>query len=541
MPNAVCVIVKNECKYILEWIAHHLVIGFDAVIVLDNESTDKTAEILQSAASRAGQAVRYIFWPNRGITTQNDGYATVCNIYQDEFDWIGFFDIDEFLVPEQNLSVADWLKRDWPASAPDAAAIGVNWLFFGSGGHVVNPGGLVLEAFQRRGAVNFTVDDAGHCPNLGIKSIVRPKLVRGCRNPHAFHVEGIYVDPEGRPITVDAEGARTLSRPSGVKWRLHHYFVRSRAQWDEKLARGYWDSTYRNMTSFFQHDRNEIVDSAGTATLPRIREAIHQMMPHAGDYYDQEIPLDSAAGPALPPPPADAGDDLSLARHWRRFVTGAEALPIVPPPPGLPNVALGKPARQSSISQWSLHPDVELDAAGAVSGRTTGAFQFHTSLEDAPWWRVDLGAPHEIVDIRIFNRGGDAVWGARLGRFRVECSLDGAAWDTLHTHDGSFVVGADRHPMVLRPAGAAVGRFVRIAALQRTHLHLDQVEVYGKAVDGAEAQPAPPPAPTPAPIAAPAPAPTPAPAGLPAALDELIALLASKTAPPAADPPRGTP
>jgi glycosyltransferase involved in cell wall biosynthesis len=518
MPNAVCVIVRNESKYILEWIAHHLVIGFDAVIVLDNESTDRTAEILRSAASRSGNALRYIFWPNRGATTQNDGYHTVCDIYRDEFDWIAFFDADEFLVPVRDRSVRDWLKAH-----TEAAAIGVNWLFFGSGGHVENPGGLVLEAFQRRGALNFTVDDAGHMPNLSIKSIVRPKRVLGCRNPHAFHVDGIYVDTQGRPLEVEAiNGAATLTMPAGAEWRLHHYFVRSRVQWAEKVARGYRDHTYRNISSFFQCDRNELIDSTATVRLPQIRDKIHQIMPYAGDYYDKVIELDAAAVGAAMPPQND-GDDSFLANHWRQFVSGTEGVSLVPAPPALPNVAVGKPARQSSIGEQSLRPDVEQDAAGAVSGRITGEFQFHTDMEDAPWWQVDLEAPHEMVEIRIFNRGGDHALCARLGCFRVECSLDGADWQTVHTHDGSFVIGADGHPMVLRPKAGTIGRLLRIIALQRTTLHLDQVEVYGRRVSIA---------------AAPRPEPALPPKSLPAALDELIALLGQKTAQPGGDPRR---
>jgi hypothetical protein len=253
--------------------------------------------------------------------------------------------------------------------------------------------------------------------------------------------------------------------------------------------------------------------------LPRIRDMIHRLMPYAGDFYDRVIELDVAAG-AVRQPPRNDGDESFLAGHWRQFIAGASALPLVPPPPALPNVAVGKPARQSSISELSLHADVEQDAAGAVSGQVTGQYQFHTDMEDAPWWQVDLGAPHEMVDVRIFNRGGERALSARLGAFRAEGSLDGTEWQPIHTHDGSFVIGADGHPFVLRPKPATIGRFLRIIALQPTMLHLDQVEVYGK----------------PARIVAP-PQPGPAlpPKGLPAALDELIALLGQKAA-PRADP-----
>ena len=45
---AVCLIVKDEDDYILEWLIHYENIGFDAAIVYDNGSQDRTAEGVQS-------------------------------------------------------------------------------------------------------------------------------------------------------------------------------------------------------------------------------------------------------------------------------------------------------------------------------------------------------------------------------------------------------------------------------------------------------------------------------------------------------------
>ncbi|MGZ5436924.1 MAG: hypothetical protein ACXW3F_12775, partial [Pyrinomonadaceae bacterium] len=61
-----------------------------------------------------------------------------------------------------------------------------------------------------------------------------------------------------------------------------------------------------------------------------------------------------------------------------------------PPNPttGSPNLALTRPARQSSTSQWS-QPN---DAKGAVDGNVSGGFGFHTESQQNPWWQVDLGA-----------------------------------------------------------------------------------------------------------------------------------------------------
>ena len=54
------------------------------------------------------------------------------------------------------------------------------------------------------------------------------------------------------------------------------------------------------------------------------------------------------------------------------------------------NLAIHKPATQSSISAWSHGRTCEEDAAGANDGRISGEAGFHTSTEPNPWWQVDL-------------------------------------------------------------------------------------------------------------------------------------------------------
>ena len=52
-----------------------------------------------------------------------------------------------------------------------------------------------------------------------------------------------------------------------------------------------------------------------------------------------------------------------------------------PPPDAGSNIALNKPAKQSSTSPWSRAND----AQGAVNGVFSSKFGFHTNLEDNPW------------------------------------------------------------------------------------------------------------------------------------------------------------
>ena len=81
------------------------------------------------------------------------------------------------------------------------------------------------------------------------------------------------------------------------------------------------------------------------------------------------------------------------------------------------NIALGKPARQSS----SVYP-AERAVDGNTSGNDITNSYSHTHNEAAPWWEVDLGSDQAIDRIVIWNRaesGGTEVLYKRMNHFRV--------------------------------------------------------------------------------------------------------------------------
>lgn len=90
---------------------------------------------------------------------------------------------------------------------------------------------------------------------------------------------------------------------------------------------------------------------------------------------------------------------------------------IVRPAPA-PNLALGKPATQSSTYTGG---DGTGPAARAVDGNTDGQFAngsvSHTNAESNPWWQVDLGSAVTVNEIEVWNRSEQA---ARLSGYRVD-------------------------------------------------------------------------------------------------------------------------
>ncbi len=133
------------------------------------------------------------------------------------------------------------------------------------------------------------------------------------------------------------------------------------------------------------------------------------------------------------------------------------------------NVALGKPASQSSTSQWSVRDD---EARGAVNGPVSGAFSFHTEMEYRPWWMVDLLAREDVSRIRVFNRMENRE---RANLLQVYVSEDGFRWTLAGSHAGEPFGGADGNPLDV-PVNQKI-RFVRLEVPGEAVLHLDQVHV----------------------------------------------------------------
>lgn len=118
------------------------------------------------------------------------------------------------------------------------------------------------------------------------------------------------------------------------------------------------------------------------------------------------------------------------------------------------------------------------DAAGGCDGIKNGQWGFHTGNSENPWWQVDLGAPHAIARVVVWNRCDAA---SRVGRFQVLLSNDGKEFRQVYQHDGTVFHGfTDQKPLVITLKQSRA-RYVRLALPGTGYFHLDEVEVFGAA------------------------------------------------------------
>ena len=239
---AIVAIVKNEARYIQEWIDAYLILGVDKIIIFDNGSTDQTETVIKN---RGGVGlIDYYFFP--GTVRQLDAYNVALSKYKSRYRYMAFVDCDEFLYSDDSLyKTIDYLF----SKHQNMGGLGVNCLTFGSSGHQKRPSGGVVENYLWR---------AEETSNHVIKSIVVSKRTFAFVSPHYPIYRRGYrgFDELGRELINDR--TKTVS----TRYiRINHYFTKSMEDWVEKVNRGRADLLlHRNLKEFEERDKNDVFD-----------------------------------------------------------------------------------------------------------------------------------------------------------------------------------------------------------------------------------------------------------------------------------------
>ncbi len=155
--------VKDEGPFILEWVAHHLVLGFDAIYVASNDCTDGTDRLL-SALGRAGFITHVANVVGPDDIPQHAGYALMRRKYPiDAADWLMMLDADEFLNVHHGAGTVQALTG---CAKPDIDVIALCAKGFTGAPHLNWQPGRVCARFTQTLAPD-------HKTNGAVKSLTR--------------------------------------------------------------------------------------------------------------------------------------------------------------------------------------------------------------------------------------------------------------------------------------------------------------------------------------------------------------------------------
>jgi len=256
--------MKDEGPYVIEWVAHHLAVGFTDLVVYTNDCSDGTDDILIRLETLGLAHHRRNVIPD-GLRPQ----PSALNHAQDEpvvqqSDWVMVFDADEFV----SIRYGDGTLDDLIAAArvQEANGIVVTWRIFGSGGVVDWSRRPVTEQYLMAAPASwnkgwgvktlFTYD-----PDYWKLGIHRPKI----KNRHidtAFPDTVKWLNGSGRLMEdyFKFRGWRSITRTVGHDWvQLNHYAVKSVDSYAIRKMRGNVNNKKDKYNSDYWalQDRNE--------------------------------------------------------------------------------------------------------------------------------------------------------------------------------------------------------------------------------------------------------------------------------------------
>lgn len=235
-PLILAAIAKNEMAAVHEWTAWHRLQGFDRLAVVDNGSTDGTAEYLEALAQLGLCEVLHIGKCDR---FQVVAYERLLGLPGSKDAVLCFVDLDEFVVSEAPGRTAGTLLRKAFARRK-VGAVGMHWRLFGSNGHVAAGPGPVTQRFMTHAS------DTQRSINMHIKTAVRASacskffvhnalLAEGYQYLNGDLQEAQFVDHPHKKNTV--RHATAFAAPIGGALRVHHYVIKSREEYEAKVAR----------------------------------------------------------------------------------------------------------------------------------------------------------------------------------------------------------------------------------------------------------------------------------------------------------------
>ncbi len=266
MKLAITSIQRNRGKWIVEWLAFHMLVGFEYFYLYAHKTDDGMTEILVKLGRRYHIKVHLLDdQPQPQLLAYQHAYAA----YGDTVDWMAFIDGDEFLHASDGGQMGQALSG---FDAQPLSALAINWRCYGSNGHVADPDALVVQAYPRHSRADFL-------PNRHVKSVVRAKQTVKVQTAHVFHTDLGTFDTLGRPVT---SGWMRDNPPSFDTLRINHYAVQSFDFFRRtKQHMGAADGNpllIRPEAWFHEYDRNEDDDGQSYQFLVRLKLKTQELL-----------------------------------------------------------------------------------------------------------------------------------------------------------------------------------------------------------------------------------------------------------------------
>ena len=247
--NIVFCCAKNEDDYIREWIEHYLKLGFDKIIIVDNnQETGKLEEKIEDHISRGSVQIFSL----NGVEGmfQNSIYTMFMNY--GNYKWCAYFDCDEFLEISEAYNNIDELLN-----TINEDILMVHWVVYGANERLEKETDIPIQNRFKLPMMPISLFKE----NMYLKAIVRGGRKGYFNSPHIVKFEdgGNNLCNIGGYYTTEMLNSN-VSFPIRIKkCYLKHYMTKSFEEYNEKLSRKRIAPSTDNISDFFvTYKNNEI-------------------------------------------------------------------------------------------------------------------------------------------------------------------------------------------------------------------------------------------------------------------------------------------
>ena len=217
---ALCLVQKGDMRYVDEWVDYHLALGFDTIYMMDNTEDFELQPWHQGR--RDEYRIRVTHVPGNRI--QNHAYRLCADqVERDNHTWVSFLDVDEFFVLKQHDSILNFA-----CEYVQHGHVGVNWMVFGTSGHVTVDERPVTQKFQCRyegSDENDYIKSILRVEDLGSEPIYDPHIFPRRKGTELTHTNGVVFDQSRHQGPYDVAA-------------IYHFFYKSKEEFIHKRRRG---------------------------------------------------------------------------------------------------------------------------------------------------------------------------------------------------------------------------------------------------------------------------------------------------------------
>lgn len=224
--RTICIvaILRDELKFVDEWLAYHRLLGVDHFYLYDDEPGGALARYILPHK----QYTTVVPWHRRhkelaGRNKQTKAYTHSLPEVRNKFEWVCFLDLDEFIVLKQDPDTKTFLDQ-----FSKAASVSLFWRVFGDNDYFNNPRGLVTASLTRRQRKpgrqykSLTRTSAIESITSAHKCMLRSGCERFDANGKIFRSDAVELDEDGEHFSA----------------YVNHYYCRSFRHWMARPARG---------------------------------------------------------------------------------------------------------------------------------------------------------------------------------------------------------------------------------------------------------------------------------------------------------------